>query len=576
VPPLSLPGPGDTGLLAGEPSDAVALFIERAKEQGTDLSVDERGGPLIASICRRLDGLPLAIELAAARLRSLSLRGVHDRLDQRFRLLTGGSRTALPRQQTLRATVDWSYSLLNRAERSLLRRLSVFADSFDLDAAEAVCGFGNIETLDVSDLLGSLVDKSLVMAESAGQPLRYRLLETIRQFAVERLAAAGDNEAAVQAAHCARYLAIAETAAPHLTGPDQGTWLARLDTEQANLRRAYQHAARDPDGTEQVLRFGVALRRYWMARNRDEEVAAFLLPVLDRPEAGADPQLFGAALVTAVLPARYIHIAKARHLADQAVTLARQLDDDQLLIESLAALSYVCYLAGEPQRGLRPGREAVKRARRLADDVLLGVSLTAYLQCDALIDPAHARPQFTQAIACTRRSGDHLFAYYLNTTAGGHALDAADISAARAYLDEAAQAMWAIGGENPDLSVILGWVLRQGNDQDGARSSFQTALRISRRRGARFSSTYASLGLACLAADTGDLHRAAVLHGATQAFLDRTGQPWKEPEARYRRDNLDQVRAGLGQEQFERAYAEGAALSFYETLDLASGKALPT
>ena len=134
VPPLSLPGPGD---VVPESCEAVALFVERAREQGVDLSVDEKTGPLLVSICRRLDGLPLAIELAAARLRSLSLSSLRDRLDQRFRLLTGGSRTALARQQTLRAAVDWSYSLLNRAEQSLLQLLSVFAESFDLDAVEA-------------------------------------------------------------------------------------------------------------------------------------------------------------------------------------------------------------------------------------------------------------------------------------------------------------------------------------------------------------------------------------------------------------------------------------------------------
>jgi predicted ATPase len=141
VPPLSLPGPGESGVRAAESSDAVALFIDRARAQGTCVTVDEATAPLVVSVCRRLDGLPLAIELAAARLRSLSLSDLHDRLDQRFGLLTGGSRTALARQQTLQATVEWSYSLLNGAERLLLRRLAVFAETFDLDAAEAVCGF---------------------------------------------------------------------------------------------------------------------------------------------------------------------------------------------------------------------------------------------------------------------------------------------------------------------------------------------------------------------------------------------------------------------------------------------------
>jgi predicted ATPase/class 3 adenylate cyclase len=576
VPPLSLPGPGDGGLPAPGPSDAVALFIERAKEQGAGLSADEQTGPLIASICARLDGLPLAIELAAARLRSLSLTALADRLDQRFRLLTGGSRTALERQQTLRATVDWSYTLLHSAEQSLLRRLSVFTESFDLDAAEAVCGFGDVEAFDVTGLLGSLVDKSLVVAELAGPGLRYRLLETIRQFAAERLVEPGETEAAtVAAAHCARYLDVAEAAAPHLTGPGQGRWLIRLDADHANLRHAAEYAADGSGGTTQVLRFGVALRRYWRARSRDEEALALLLPVLDRPDARADPELCGTALVTAALAARRVDIAIARQLAEKAVKLGRQLDANRLLIESLTALSAICCLAGEPERGLPPGQEAVERARQLGDDVLLGESLAAYLLSDSIIDPAHARPLLTEAIACTLRSGDHLFTSILTNYAGVHALRAGDIPAARAYLQQAAEARREIGDPGIDVSLNMGWVLRQDNDPDGARSSFEAALRMSRRNGDRFGIAYASLGLACLAADAGDWHRAAVLHGAAQAFLDRTGQSWEELEAPHRRDSLDQVRTHLGPEQFERAYARGRALSFDQALDLASGKAHP-
>ena len=254
---------------APESSDAVALFLDRARAQGAGLTVNEETLPVIVSVCQRLDGLPLAIELAAARLRSLSLTGLHDRLDQRFRLLTGGSRTALARQQTLRATVDWSYSLLNGAEQSLLRRLSVFAESFDLDAAEAVCGFGDIDVFDVAELLGALVDKSLVVAEPAGGALRYRLLETIRQFAAERLAEAGEDEAAaVAAAHGRHYLSVAEAAAPHLRDPTRATgspgWTPITPT--CGVRPEY--ASSVPGGTEQVLRFAVALDRYWGGRRR--------------------------------------------------------------------------------------------------------------------------------------------------------------------------------------------------------------------------------------------------------------------------------------------------------------------
>ena len=574
VPPLSLPEPGTTSLLAAESSDAVALFADRARAQGTGVVVDEQTAPLVVSICTRLDGLPLAIELAAARLRSLSLADLAGRLDQRFRLLTGGSRTVLARQQTLQATVEWSYSLLHGAERLLLGRLSVFAESFDLDAAEAVCGFGDLEAFDVTGLLGSLVDKSLVMAEPAAPALRYRLLETIRQFAAERLAEAGDNEAAtVAAAHCAHYLSVAEAAAPHLTGPYQGKWLARLDADQANLRRAAAHAARAPDGTAQVLRLGAALERYWITRARGEEALALLLPALDRPQARADPQLFGAALVTAAHAASRDDIAAARRLGEQAVEVARQLGAGRLLIESLAALSRIYHFAGEPERALRHGQEAVQRARQLGDDVLLGMSLTYYLLSNALIDPAHATPLFTEAIACAQRSGDILFTYRAANNAGVHALRAGNIPAARAYLQQATQAMQAIGLESPNVWTNMAWVLRQDNDPDGARSNLEAELRMSRRNGDRNGMAYASLGLACLAADAGNWHRAAVLHGIAQAFLDQTGQPWEELEARYRQDSLGQVRAHLTQDQFDQAHANGMALRLDHALDLASGKA---
>ena len=258
VPSLSLPNPDDGDTSATEQSDAVALFVDRARAQGVECTLDEETGPLVVSICRRLDGMPLAIELAAARLRSMSLESLNDRLDQRFRLLTGGSRSALPRQQTLRATVEWSYSLLNSSEQSLLRRLSVFAESFDLEAAEEVCCLQDIEEIDVDDLLGSLVDKSLVVTEPSGGKARYRLLETIRQFAAERLVESDEVEAAaIGAAHASYYLSLAELAAPHLFGPEQGRW---FDTAR---RRPGEPATRAGalDGRTRRDRASAPLRR---------------------------------------------------------------------------------------------------------------------------------------------------------------------------------------------------------------------------------------------------------------------------------------------------------------------------
>jgi predicted ATPase/class 3 adenylate cyclase len=576
VPSLSLSGSGD-GPLAAASSDAVALLAERAKEQGTGLSLDGQNGPLAVAICRRLDGMPLAIELAAARLRSLSLRALHDRLDQRFRLLTGGSRTALARQQTLRATVDWSYSLLNGTEQLLLRRLSVFPESFDLDAAEGVCGFGDMSAFEVIDLLGSLVDKSLVVAEPAGGALRYRLLETIRQFAAERLTEAGDDEtAAVVAAHCQHFLAAAEAASPYLTGPEQGSWFARLDADQASLRRAAGHAASYPDGTARVLRFGVALRRYWMVRPRNEEALRLFIPVLGRPDAFADPELFGKALITGATLAQFHDVAMARRLGEQAVAFARQCAAEALLIDSLALLGCLYSFAGEPDPGIPLAEEAVQHARRLGDDVLLGWSLVAYLLLSDQLGLAGHGELFAEAVACTQRSGDQFIAGLLHNNAGAHALRAGDITAARAHLERAARAMHETGADNQFVSVNLGWVLRQEGDPHGALAIFEAGLRVSRHSGERAGIAYTSLGLACVTADLADWSRAAELHGIAQALVERTGEPWQEPEARYRLDSLGKVRTSLGEEQFERAYASGTALSLDQALDQALGAARKT
>jgi len=570
VPSLSLPGPGEADSAAAGSCDAVALFVDRARAQGAGPRVDGQRVPVVVSICRQLDGMPLAIELAAARLRSLSLTDLHDRLDQRFRLLTGGSRTALERQRTLRATVEWSYSLLNGAEQLLLGRLSTFAESFGLDAAEAVGGFGDIEAFDVTDLLGSLVDKSLVVTEPAGEGLRYRLLETIRQFAAERLAETGPGEAAAAAAaHCAHYLSVAETAAPHLTGPDQGSWLARLDADQANLRRAAARAAGDPDGTAPVLRFGAALRRYWMTRSRAAEPFALLVPALERPEARADPGLFIEALITAEIAAEQCDLAAGRQFGERAVEFARRLGDDRLLIESLSTLCFAYYWSGEPDRGLPNAEESVQRARQLGDDVVLGRSLMGYLLASDAVDPARSAQLLAEAIRCTERSGDQFMSYFLHNNAGYHALCAGDIPTARAHLEQAAQVAQAVGQNSHHVPINLGWVLRQEGDPDGARSMFEAGLRISRRDGDGSGLACASLGLACLAADLGDWHRAGELHGAAQALLDQTGQRWEQGEARYRQDSLDQVRAHLGQEQFDRVYAKGTTLSLKQALDVA-------
>ncbi len=515
--------------------------------------------------------MPLAIELAAARLRSLSLANLNDRLDQRFRLLTGGSRSAMPRQQTLRATVEWSYSLLNEPEQSVLRRLSVFVEGFDLDAAEAVCSLGDIDEFEVTDLLGSLVDKSLVVTEPGGSgTVRYRLLETIRQFSAERLVERDEQEAAaVSTAHCSYFLSLARQAEPYLTGPEQGRWLARLGSEHANLRRAIKHAVDEPDGTARALGFAVALNRYWWVRSRRDEATSLLWEVLERPEAESEPELLCMALLIVGAFQDLVGPEKARRSAEHAVEIARRLGDDALLARSLGMLGAVCYFAGQPEVGLPFGEEALDRARQLGDDVLLGEALLLHLLCRQALDPAAPGQLYAEALTCTRRSGDRFIAYVLRNNAGCMALDLSDVPAARAHLDQAREIGREIGSDAHHVDVNLGWVNREEGDSQTAASLFGAALRASRRHGDRSGTAYAWLGLACTAVDQGDWRRGAVLLGHADAHRHLSGMPWLSPEVRYRQLSMGQARSQLGDDEFERAYAEGRDRPPEEAMDLA-------
>jgi predicted ATPase/class 3 adenylate cyclase len=585
VPSLSLPDRDDlTGPL--QSFDAVALFAARAAAQGVELALDGDGGHLVVSVCRRLDGMPLAIELAAARLRSMSLSTLRDRLDDRFRLLTGGSRVALERQQTLRATVSWSYDLLTTSEKILLRRLSVFADSFDLDAAEQVCGRGNLPADQVAELIGSLVDKSLVMADAdaSAQTSRYQLLETIRQFAAEQLSGlSGEEAASIAAGHRDHFLSLAEMAAPHLTGPDQGAWFARLDADEPNLRLAADRAAADPDGTSLVLRFGVALWRYrspLTGRFRAED-ANRLLAALARPQARAEPRLFAAALAAGTNAALSADPAASRQVGEQAVQAARQVDDGRVLVHALVMLGTIYFHAGERERGLPLGREAVDRARELGDDALLSWGLATCLLFAKLIDPAEVQELFAEAMACIERAGDPMIKYNLLANASNRALGGGDIAAARGYVEQALltmQNVWLVA--NYDMLIQMAWVLRAEQNPAQAeqnlaqaRQMLEAALRNSRRTGRRLGIAYAILGMALLAGDARDWTLAAQLHGAAQNALDPTGLPWQELENGYRQQSLPQLRAELGDEIFDRAYARGVALSFDAAFDLAIGRA---
>ncbi len=298
VPSLRLPDPRRVRTLAAVAAcEAVQLFVQRAQVVRPAFTLTEQNSGLAEQICRRLDGIPLAIELAAARLSSLSLEQILARLDDRFRLLTGGSRTALPRQQTLRATLDWSHDLLSDRERLLLRRLSEFAGGWVLEAAEAVCVGHGIEAEEVLDLLAGLVAKSLVAPTEGRAGSRYGLLETMRQYGREKLVTAGE-ERALRDRHLTWYLALAEQAAQRIGGAERELWLDRLEAELENLRSALRWSSLEEGRYEAGLRLAAALEDFWYVRGYVGEGRRWLEELLAR--AGSVSAVFRARALAVV------------------------------------------------------------------------------------------------------------------------------------------------------------------------------------------------------------------------------------------------------------------------------------
>ena len=455
----------------------------------------------------------------------------------------------------------------------------MFVDGFQLDAAEAVCAGGDLDMFAVTDLVASLVDKNLVVAEPADGGLRYRLLETIRQFAAERLIESGGSEAdELSQAHCRYFLSVAEAAGAEFAGREQVRWIRRLNAEQGNIWRAVDYAADAADvseGTEQVLRFGAALVRYWAENTQRERALGVLVPVLERPEARADPSLRSAALASAAMIARGVDMELALRLGEEAMEIADQLGEDRLLIDAGHVLCCILYFAGMPNRGIAYGEAAVERARRSGDDGLLGPSLVFLLMCVDQVQPDRTEALTAEAIACVERSGDQSLAGGLYNNAGVSSLRKGDLPSARRFLQRAEEANRAVGLHNSTPMINLGWVLRLEGDEAGAADAFRRALRESHRVGDRPDIPYATLGLACHASDTGDWRRAAVLHGFADAFLGSSGEPWQDPEDAFRQQSLDEVRAHLGDADFEAEYGRGTRLDLRSAIDLALNTADP-
>ncbi len=376
VPPLDVPE------LSAEPDlaqlarhESVRLFIDRVTAVQPQFRLGADNAPAVAELCRRLDGIPLALELAAARTRALTVQAIAARLNDRFRLLISGDKTVLPRQRTLRALIDWSHELLSEPERLLFRRLAVFAGGWTLESAESVVAGGGLAADAVLDLLPRLVEQSLVSLEASSQ--RYRMLETVRAYADEKLAAAGETPG-VRDQHLHHLLTLAEAARPQLAGHQQAQWLARLDAERDNLLAAHQHCEQATDGDALAVRLLHALRRYWINRGElslglDTARALLSRPGLAARDANRCMVLFAAGQFGFL---GGFNGPAQQHL-EECLAIAREIGADDIVAHVLQPLGMTCLALHDHTAAARHLDEALQRAETLGEGREVASALNA-------------------------------------------------------------------------------------------------------------------------------------------------------------------------------------------------------
>jgi predicted ATPase/class 3 adenylate cyclase/DNA-binding CsgD family transcriptional regulator len=500
--------------------EAIELFTDRARHARPEFIVTDDNAAIVAEICARLDGLPLAIELAAARVRALSLAEILDSLHDRFRLLTGGARTAVRRQQTLRASVDWSHALLTEPERVLFRRLAAFLGGFGLDSAQTVAGGGGVQRYQVLDQLTLLVDKSLVVADDSRGRTRYRLLETVRQYALEKLGESGEADA-VRSRHRDYYTALAALLdAP--AGTDYEQRLDQAETEIDNLRAAFGWS-RENSEIELALALASSLQPLWEARGRGREGLAWFDAVLTR-EVAQDAEVAAAVRARALADTAIHYLlsgaAESVDRAQQALALARDIDDRAVLARALTACGLTAGYNAEVA-GVYFA-EAIELARELHDRRRLSQILT--WQASAAIaagDPIAARVAAEEGRDVAEAIGDRFNSRHCRMCLGLAQSYQGDLAGAVAQLGEvAAEAKAGHDGFHAAASLAhQGTVLALQGETDAARAAADASLESAPEFGALVASVgYFALGNAALAAgDVGtarDATAAAWEHGS--------------------------------------------------------------
>jgi predicted ATPase/class 3 adenylate cyclase len=532
VSPLEVPDAQQaTSVEEARRCEAVRLFVDRATLVQPAFALGASNVAAVSAICARLDGIPLALELAAARAGTLTIDSIAQRLDDRFKLLSRGSRAALPRQQTLRALIDWSYELLSPPEKTLFARLAVFAGGFTFEAAQAVGAGDGIDASQVADLATALADKSLVELDAEGA--RYRLLETVRQYAQDRLDASVDS-VATRERHLAYFVDLAERIHARLWGPEQGRWLARLDPDRENLLAAHAWCDRARDGASLGLRLVYATQLYWLPRGLIELGYRVTQEALARAGAGTHDKHRSGALYAASQLAYFIGAyAASRAHAEESLAIAREGGHHD---RAAAALLLRGYCA------------------------------------DAEHDAPLAQASFEASADLARQLGDReRLSFALNALAGHHA-EVGNLARAQALFEESVQLGRELGDQD-SLAIVLTNLARLLVDRGDARrapallvEALGIAGAIGSTRGGQ-NAIEVAVGLAVL---QGDWARAARLFGAVEAVLAQLHMRRTPADETFLHGQITRARAGIG-DGFDEARMQGATLSYDQALDEVEG-----
>jgi predicted ATPase/DNA-binding SARP family transcriptional activator len=504
---------------------SVALFVQRAQAAKREFSLTDANADAVAEICARLEGLPLALELAAARVKLLAPEALLERLSDRLAVLTAGPRDAPARQGALSATIEWSYDLLDPERQALFARLAVFAGGFTIEAADAVCA----ERSEVLDGLGTLLDDSLLLHEENGEP-RFRMLDTIREYALDRLEES-DGADDARRAHLAYFLDLAETADGELAGPDQRTWLHRLEAEHDNLRAAFAYASTLPDGSA-AMRLAGALRRFWRLHGHLADGRRMLEAALVR-ESSVSPELRAKVLNgLGTLAGEQGDFPAAKQALEESLAIARSLDAAHAIATALANLGNIDLFEGEYAAARAKLEETAHRWRELGELRLLAISLEN-LGCIALAEDRldEAARLLAESETVARKAGSE------RTVAGTLA------ARARAL-------------------VLLG-------DLEDAAALLQESAEIGRALAEPHAIADALDGFAGLAAVGGDAERSAVLSGAADAVWDSIGATRPLDQSAWRERVLALARDRLDGGEFGKAYERGRKLAADDAVELA-------